>query len=88
MVLLRRQRLLLRFPEIWGECGFHDAFNPSYDESKPSGWVDPAYLGIDQGPIVIMIENYRSGFLWDLMKRNDVIVRGLKRSGFTGGWLE
>lgn len=76
-----------RRPEIWGECGFHDAFNPSYDETKPSGWVDPAFLGIDQGPIVIMIENYRSGFLWDLMKKNDVIVRGLKRSGFEGGWL-
>jgi hypothetical protein len=75
-------------PEIWGDCGFHDAFNPSFDESKPSGWVDPSYLGIDQGPIVIMIENYRSGFLWDLMKKNDVIVRGLKRSGFTGGWLD
>lgn len=75
-------------PEIWGDCGFHDAFNPSYDESKPSGWVDPAYLGIDQGPIVIMIENHRSAFLWDLMKRNDVILRGLKRSGFTGAWLD
>ena len=74
-------------PEIWGDTGFQDAFNPSYDETKPSGWVDPACLGIDQGPIVIMIENYRSQLIWDMMKRNDVIVRGLKRSGFTGGWL-
>jgi hypothetical protein len=74
-------------PEIWGDCGFYDAFNPSFDESKPSGWVDPAFLGIDQGPIVIMIENYRSGFLWNLMKKNDVIVQGLKKSGFSGGWL-
>ncbi len=75
-------------PEIWGSYGFQDAFNPSFDETKPSGWVDPSTLGIDQGPIVIMIENYRTGFLWNLMKRNDVFVRGLKRSGFTGGWLE
>jgi hypothetical protein len=74
-------------PELWSECGFHDAFNPSFDESKPSGWVDPSFLGIDQGPIVIMIENHRTGFLWDLMKRNEVFVRGLKRSGFSGGWL-
>ncbi|MBX9722590.1 MAG: hypothetical protein K2X81_14425, partial [Candidatus Obscuribacterales bacterium] len=75
-------------PEIWGDCGFQDAFNPSVDESKPSGWVDPSFLGIDQGPIVIMIENYRSGFLWDLMKHNDVFVNGLKRSGFIGPWLK
>lgn len=75
-------------PEIWGSCGFYDAFNPSFDETKPSGWVDPSYLGIDQGPIVIMTENYRSGFLWNLMKKNEVIVRGLQRSGFAGGWLD
>ena len=74
-------------PEVWGDCGFHDAFNPSWDESKPSGWVDPSYLGIDQGPVIIMLENYRSGFLWNLMKRNDVFLNGLKRSGFSGGWL-
>lgn len=75
-------------PEIWGECGFQDAFNPTYDLTKHSGWVDPSYLGIDQGPIVIMTENYRTGFVWNLMKKNDVIVRGLKRSGFNGGWLD
>lgn len=75
-------------PELWGDCGFHDAFNPSFDESKPSGWVDPSFLGIDQGPIVIMIENYRSGFLWNLMKKNQVILQGLKKSGFHGGWLK
>lgn len=74
-------------PEIWGDCGFKDAFNPSYEPEKPSGWVDEAYLGIDQGPIVIMIENYRSALIWDLMKKNDVIRRGLIRSGFSGGWL-
>jgi len=74
-------------PEIWGECGFKDSFNPSFDLSQKSGWVDGAELGIDQGPIVIMTENYRSGLIWQLMKQNDVIVAGLKRSGFKGGWL-
>ncbi len=74
-------------PELWGECGFFDAFNPSFDEAKASGWVDKAYLGIDQGPIVIMTENYRSAFIWDLMKENEIIVNGLKKCGFTGGWL-
>ena len=75
-------------PEIWGGCGFRDAFNPSFDERKPSGWVDSYELAIDQGPIAIMIENYRSGLIWDLMKRNDALARGLKRSGFSGGWLD
>ncbi|MGQ0640619.1 MAG: glucoamylase family protein [Gemmatimonadaceae bacterium] len=51
------------------------------------GWFDTDYLGIDQGPIVAMIENYRSGLVWDRMKRSPYIVTGLCRAGFTGGWL-
>ncbi len=45
------------------------------------------YLGIDQGPILLMLENYRSGFVWKVMRRNAYIRRGLERAGFTGGWL-
>ena len=52
------------------------------------GWVDKDYLGIDQGPIVIQIENYRNSFVWNLMKKNPYIVSGLKKAGFTGGWLQ
>jgi hypothetical protein len=51
------------------------------------GWFDVDYLGIDQGPIVAMIENHRSGLVWKVMRKNPNIVRGLKRAGFTGGWL-
>jgi predicted esterase len=79
-----------------GEYGFFDGYNETFTETERSPkaqpgypfWVDKDYLGIDQGPIVLMLENYRSGFLWDLMKRNPYIVRGLKRAGFTGGWLD
>jgi hypothetical protein len=46
--------------KIWGEYGFYDAFNPT------QSWWGRSYLAIDQGPIIIMIENYRSGLLWDL----------------------
>ncbi|MBX9688028.1 MAG: hypothetical protein K2X27_15080 [Candidatus Obscuribacterales bacterium] len=74
-------------PEIWGDCGFRDAFNPSFDERKASGWVDSSFLGIDQGPIVLMIENHRSAYMWNLMKKNDVILRGLSRAEFKGAWL-
>jgi hypothetical protein len=86
----------------WGEhlvskYGFLDSFNPSltfatrtqHGKVVPGvGWFDGDYLGIDQGPIVAMIENHRSGLVWETMRRNPHIVRGLKRAGFTGGWLD
>ena len=82
---------------IYGKYGFVDAFNPSFDYDVPLrhgrrvrgvGWVDTEYLGIDQGPIISMIENYRSELIWSVMKRNEYVRRGLKRAGFEGGWLE
>ena len=71
-------------------AGFVDAFNPEFvtQRTGPDGWFDRDYLGIDQGPIAIMIENLRNGFVWNLMKKNPYIVRGLARAGFTGGWLD
>jgi predicted esterase len=79
-----------------GPYGFFDGYNETFaDLSKSpnaqkgySYWVDRDYLGIDQGPIVLMIENYRSQLIWNLMKKNPYIVRGLQRAGFTGGWLD
>ncbi|TIT87292.1 MAG: hypothetical protein E5W55_28905, partial [Mesorhizobium sp.] len=44
-------------------------------------------VGINQGPIALMIENYRSDFLWRLMRRVPAITAGLQRAGFSGGWL-
>jgi hypothetical protein len=49
--------------------------------------VDTDYLGIDQGPILAMIENYRSGLIWRVMRTNAHIRSGLIQAGFTGGWL-
>jgi hypothetical protein len=69
---------------LYREYGFADAFNPTFR----GGWYDVDYLGIDQGPIVAMIENHRSGLVWETMKKNPHVVRGLKRAGFTGGWLD
>lgn len=62
--------------KIWGEYGFVDAFN----ESK--NWYAKSYLAIDQGPIVVMIENHRSGLLWNLFMRAPEIQGGLKKLGF------
>lgn len=83
---------------LYQRYGFVDAFNPSLAtfsfETRRGrivpgvGWFDDQYLGIDQGPIVLMIENHRSGFIWQTMKKNAHIVRGLCRAGFRDGWLE
>ena len=74
--------------KIYSRYGFKDAFNVSIVNKDGSpGWVDVDYLGIDEGPIVIQLENYRDGFVWNLMKRNPYIVNGLKKAGFAGGWL-
>ncbi|RBM07474.1 glucoamylase family protein [Novacetimonas cocois] len=71
---------------IYGKYGFVDAFNPSFRDGK-SFWSDNEYLGIDQGPILLMIENWRTGLVWNVMKRNPYIRTGLQRAGFQGGWL-
>ncbi|TPW34879.1 glucoamylase family protein [Oecophyllibacter saccharovorans] len=72
---------------IYNRYGFVDAFNPSY--VTPEGfWADPQQIGIDQGPILLMIANWRNGFVWNVMKRNPVIQAALKKAGFQGGWLD
>jgi hypothetical protein len=72
---------------LFSTYGFRDAFNPTFTQSSAAGWFDLDYLGIDQGPIIAMIENYRTGLVWRLMRGNAHIVRGLCRAGFTGGWI-
>src|ERR1051326_6070292 len=69
--------------------GFKATFNPTYPGQPGSehGWVSPWHYGLNQGPIVMMIENYRSEMLWQLMQRCPYLVTGLRRAGFTGGWL-
>jgi hypothetical protein len=68
--------------------GFTATFNPTFDvHGTQSGWVSPWHFGLNQGPIVMMIENYRTDMIWELMRRCPHIRTGLKRAGFTGGWL-
>ncbi len=72
---------------LYGRYGFRDAFNLSYPGASGEGWFDDQYLAIDQGPILLMVENYRTGFVWNLLKKSPYVVAGLRRAGFTGGWL-
>lgn len=62
--------------KVWGEMGFYDAFNPSRN------WFADSYLAIDQGPIICMIENYRSGLLWEYFMRNEEILEAAQAVGF------
>jgi hypothetical protein len=62
---------------LWGEYGFYDAFNLN------EGWTANSYLAIDQGPIVVMIENYRTGLCWDLFMNNTDVQNGLTKLGFS-----
>jgi hypothetical protein len=61
---------------LFGEFGFYDAFSPVYD------WFPKRYLAIDQGPIVVMIENYRTGLLWKLFMSCPEVQAGLEQLGF------
>jgi hypothetical protein len=63
--------------KLFGPYGFYDAFSLEED------WFPPRYLAIDQGPIVVMIENYRSGLLWELFMKNEEVLEGLTKLGFT-----
>jgi hypothetical protein len=83
---------------LFGAYGFYDAFNLSFRDPKvkldrgklvPSvGWFDTDWVGIDQGPILAMIENYRTGLIWRIMRRNPYIQAGLRKAAFKGGWLD
>ena len=73
-----------------GKYGFDASFNPTYPEKgpNPNGWISPWQYGLNQGPVIIMIENYKSQLIWDIMKKCPYIITGLRRAGFTGGWLD
>lgn len=62
---------------LFGEYGFKDSFNLS------QRWFAPSYIAIDQGPIILMIENYRTGLLWELFMKNQDVQAGLDKLGFT-----
>lgn len=68
--------------------GFTASFNPTLQKNRGGpGWLSPSHFGLNQGPIVLMIENYRNDFVWRLMRGCPYVRRGLERAGFTGGWL-
>lgn len=83
--------------DLYGRYGFFDSFNPSVKAPATSalgpvtataGWVSTDYLGIDQGIALVMMANQRNQMVWNTMRRCPTIRRGLRRAGFTGGWID
>ncbi|MER9124313.1 hypothetical protein NKH81_14630 [Mesorhizobium sp. M0959] len=70
--------------------GFKAAFNPTHPGTSGNAfgwWVSPWHFGLNEGPVVLMIENENSGLLWRLMRSCSYVRNGLQRAGFEGGWL-
>ena len=81
------RRYCATYPETTVGSRLPSALNPTLTGPGPSGWVSEAWFGLDQGLVVLMIENHRSGLIWRLMRDCPPVRTGLRRAGFTGGWL-
>ena len=79
------------YPQVNGEYCFKCSINLSFSDAAGSdghaGWTSAYHFGINLGPVVLMCESYRSDFLWRLMRACPYVVAGLRRAGFTDGWL-
>ncbi len=63
--------------QLWGKYGYYDSFNPT------AKWVNNDFIGIDQGPMLMMIENFRTGLIWDFVMKDPIIQNGLEKLGYS-----
>jgi len=75
------------YPDMIHDSRLPSGFNPTWPGDGQAGWVSDGYFGLDQGIVVLMIENHRSRLIWNLMRRCPSIAAGLRAAGFGGGWL-
>ena len=77
-------------PELQRGYGFACSFNPTFCDTADaaSGWVSPRHYAINQGPVALMVENFRSELVWRLMRGCRYVADGLRHAGFSGGWLQ
>ena len=87
IVLPAVRKLVARGTRGEGESVRASGFNASISELGPNGWISEGEFGLDQGMIVLMVENFRSGLLWRLSRSCPYFQTGLRRAGFRGGWL-
>ena len=81
------ERLLLKKRSSYG---FDASFNSTFPDTtrNPHGWVSPWIFGLNQGPIILMIENFQSELVWQTVRKCPFIATGLRRAGFRDGWLD
>ena len=86
--LAAMRHLCARYPQLVENYVLPSGFNPTLQSIDGQAWVAEGSIGLDQGIVVLMIENYRSGLIWKLMRQCPTIANGLRRASFGGGWLK
>jgi hypothetical protein len=79
--------MLRRYPEVLVDGMLASGLNPQLPDADGRAWVSPGHFGLDQGIVLLMLENHRSGLPWQLMRDCGYLRAGLRRAGFEGGWL-
>ncbi len=79
--------MLQRYPEMLSAQQYASSFNPTLAGADRGAWVSAGHFGLDQGIVLMMIENHRSQLIWRLMRDCPYVGTGLRRAGFSGGWL-
>jgi hypothetical protein len=87
VALAGARHLLATYPQVCGRDRFASGFNPTL-RADSGGWLSEGWYGLDQGLLVMMIENHRTGLVWEIMRRSSYVREGLRRGGFEGGWLQ
>jgi hypothetical protein len=82
------RNMLERYPEALPGGRLASSFNPTLAGADGRAWVSAGHFGLDQGIVLMMIENHRSEQIWRLMRENPYLRAGLCEAGFRGGWLQ
>jgi hypothetical protein len=87
IALSTARNMLQRYPEMLSNQQYASSFNPTLASADRGAWVSAGHFGLDQGIVVMMIENHRTQLIWRLMRDCPYVGTGLRRAGFRGGWL-
>ena len=86
VALAGTRRLLEMYPQVCSQDRFSSGFNPTL-RRETGGWLSEGWYGLDQGLLVMMIENHRTDLIWEITRRCGYVRDGLERAGFEGGWI-
>ncbi len=87
IALCAARNMLQRYPAMLSDQRYASSINPTLASTDRGAWVSAGHFGLDQGIVVMMIENHRSQLIWRLMRECPYVGTGLRRAGFRGGWL-